>query len=562
MASPPRHLGGRDPLPLLSPRQQHAESGETGTTSFGTSGQCSPSHARSPRPHCGERPPTSRDVVPPLRTSPLTRSPRNSSVDASPPGKAGAPSGASPTAPTAPWPTPACTRTSPLAPTPPAHAPPHGSPHGARHAQAVIASQNLSPRFARGGGSAMRVEQQPANLARRGKTWQGAAGLPRPGDGPVDGWLDSRPLVGAGEERHGSSYKSAPPLRPPRPPPPELPTTTSLHAPTSTSPPRLAKPPPPSSLSPPHALRPLAEELAQLLHSRMPPGATRELALREVGAAVERYAAASSAAASPVVPSPAARSPRADRTSPSGRSPSESVVGSPATYQQLLLHREGRRHAEERCRQLEEQLRVSEERKGAAQAELADLARDARRGAAEVTRLQRELAAALDDGDRKEAENQRLRGRLRILDEPATAAVSPDRSPPAGGREAAASDGGGGGTELVQLQLQAALSALGAMEEMWGPEQSVETPAAELLRRESNSLVVARCADLGAEAAALREGLAELKHAHTSARSLCFKRLRSVRALVEKAAAAGEAGARDPWLLEKLRGGADDEEEE
>ena len=52
------------------------------------------------------------------------------------------------------------------------------------------------------------------------------------------------------------------------------------------------------------------------------------------------------------------------------------------------------------------------------------------------------------------------------------------------------------------------------------------------------------------------------KHAHTSARSLCFKRLRSVRALVEKAAAAGEAGARDPWLLEKLRGGADDEEEE
>ena len=114
----------------------------------------------------------------------------------------------------------------------------------------------------------------------------------------------------------------------------------------------------------------------------------------------------------------------------------------------------------------------------------------------------------------------------------------------------------------MQLQLQAALSALGAMEEMWGPEQSVETPAAELLRRESNSLVVARCADLGAEAAALREGLAELKHAHTSARSLCFKRLRSVRALVEKAAAAGEAGARDPWLLEKLRGGGDDEEEE
>ena len=115
---------------------------------------------------------------------------------------------------------------------------------------------------------------------------------------------------------------------------------------------------------------------------------------------------------------------------------------------------------------------------------------------------------------------------------------------------------------MVQLQLQAALSALGAMEEMWGPEQSVETPAAELLRRASNSLVVARCADLGAEAAALRDGLAELKHAHTSARSLCFKRLRSVRALVEKAAAAGEAGARDPWRLEKLRGGGDDEEEE
>ena len=121
--------------------------------------------------------------------------------------------------------------------------------------------------------------------------------------------------------------------------------------------------------------------------------------------------------------------------------------------------------------------------------------------------------------------------------------MSPDRSPPAGGREAAAADGGGG-TEVVQLQLQAALSALGAMEEMWGPEQSVETPAAELLRRESNSLVVARCADLGAEAAALRDGLAELKHAHTSARSLCFKRLRSVRALVEKAAAAGGGRAR------------------
>ena len=57
---------------------------------------------------------------------------------------------------------------------------------------------------------------------------------------------------------------------------------------------------------------------------------------------------------------------------------------------------------------------MSEERR-AAQAELADLARDARRGAAEVTRLQRELAAALDDGDRKEAENQRLRERLRAF---------------------------------------------------------------------------------------------------------------------------------------------------
>ena len=182
MASPPRHLGGRDPLPLLSPRQQDAESGETGTTSFGTSGQCSPSHARSPTAAVGHRasaaaaasvePPTSRDVVPPLRTA-------HSSAHAlaaqlvgrrEPAGQAGAPSGASPTAPTAPWPTPACTRTSPLAPTPPAHAPPHGSPHGARHAQAVIASQNLSPRFARGGGAAVRVEQQPANLARRGKT--------------------------------------------------------------------------------------------------------------------------------------------------------------------------------------------------------------------------------------------------------------------------------------------------------------------------------------------------------------------------------------------------------
>ena len=44
---------------------------------------------------------------------------------------------------------------------------------------------------------------------------------------------------------------------------------------------------------------------------------------------------------------------------------------------------------------------MSEERKGAAQAELADLARDARRGAGGGDRLQRELAAALDDGDRK-----------------------------------------------------------------------------------------------------------------------------------------------------------------
>ena len=33
-------------------------------------------------------------------------------------------------------------------------------------------------------------------------------------------------------------------------------------------------------------------------------------------------------------------------------------------------------------------------------------------------------------------------------------------------------------------------------------------------------------------------------------------------ALVPFTFAAGEAGARDPWLLEKLRGGADDEEED
>ena len=99
------------------------------------------------------------------------------------------------------------------------------------------------------------------------------------------------------------------------------------------------------------------------------------------------------------------------------------------------------------------------------------------------------------------------------------------------------------------MRLQAALSALEAMQELWGPERTLPS-AHELLQRETTQLVLGKLTEARAEAKALRHELAQLREAHAAARDVVAKQLQPL--LLALAAEPG--GAARHAALAKLLG--------
>jgi hypothetical protein len=107
--------------------------------------------------------------------------------------------------------------------------------------------------------------------------------------------------------------------------------------------------------------------------------------------------------------------------------------------------------------------------------------------------------------------------------------------------------------EMMAVQLQAALRALEAMQEMWGPNTTLPS-AHELLEKETRALVLSRLAALQQEAQQLRTGVETLRHAHADARHAVFEALpaalhgmcESAEGQAELARLAGSATPRAP----------------
>ena len=77
---------------------------------------------------------------------------------------------------------------------------------------------------------------------------------------------------------------------------------------------------------------------------------------------------------------------------------------------------------------------------------------------------------------------------------------------------------------MVAVQLQAAMRALEAMQELWGPECTLPS-AHELLQRETQGLVLGKLSELRGETRSLRDELQQLRAAHEQSRELVFQKL-------------------------------------
>ena len=116
----------------------------------------------------------------------------------------------------------------------------------------------------------------------------------------------------------------------------------------------------------------------------------------------------------------------------------------------------------------------------------------------------------------------------------------------------------GGGAE-VAMQLEATLSALETMLEMWGPERTLPS-AHELLEKGTRSTVLQRLGALQGEATQMRRAIERLRLEHSHARRAVLKEMPdALRAMCESRPSIARELAR---LVKESRGDATPAQEE